>query len=92
MREDLVLLWFFNDECRYCVELEPEVKEFAASQGAIFQPVLAGIIDPESGEPQVPALMYNDPLVENHLFVGRFCLDALRYLLEQRRTGSHPSV
>jgi hypothetical protein len=83
MRENLILIWFFNNDCEYCVDLEDEVKEFAHSQGAFFQPVLAGIIDEETGEPAVPAIMYNDPRVENHMFVGRFCLDALRYCLEQ---------
>ena len=83
MREDLKVVWFFNNECRYCIELEPEVKEFARAKGAEFIPVAAAIMDEESGEPQVPALMYTHPLVENRLFVGRFCLDALRYCLEQ---------
>ena len=92
MREDLILIWFFNRECHYCVEMEPEVQQFAQSKGAIFQPVEASIIDEESGEPAVPAIMYTDPIVENHMFVGRFCLDALRYCLEQGRTGNNPSV
>lgn len=92
MREDLILLWFFNNNCEYCVEMEDEVKEFARSKGAIFQPVEAGVIDEETGEAAVPAIMYNDPVVENHMFVGRFCLDALRYCLEQGRTGNNSSV
>lgn len=82
MSKDLILLWFFNNDCEYCVDLEDEVEEFARDKGAIFQPVEAAITDPETGETQVPAIMYNDPIVENHIFVGRFCLDALRYMLE----------
>lgn len=79
MRERLI--WFFNNDCEYCVDLEPEVKEYATHIGAEFTPVMCGIIDPETGEAQVPALMLTRPQVENHIFLGRFCLDALRYTL-----------
>lgn len=83
MSEDLVLIWFFNPDCDYCIKLEPDVVKFAQKKGAKVARVLAGVIDPESGEPQVPAIMYTHPSTKNHLFVGRFCLDALRYQLEQ---------
>lgn len=75
------LIWFYNDECEYCRDLEDEVKKFANHEGADLVRVESGIIDTETGEPQVPALMYEDPRVEYHIFVGRFCLDALRYVL-----------
>jgi hypothetical protein len=80
--ENLTLIWFFNPDCEYCTDIEQEVIQFARKKGARFQPVLAGIIDPESGEAQVPAIMYTHPTVKNHIFMGRFCLDALRYTLE----------
>jgi hypothetical protein len=79
MRKNLI--WFYNDGCEYCTEMEPEVREFARSMEARFVRVLSGIVDPETGEAQVPALMYTDPMVENRLFIGRFCLEALRYCL-----------
>lgn len=82
MPENLTLIWFYNNNCDYCVEIEDEVKDFAQFKGATFVPVEAGIVD-ESGAPQVPAIMYTHPKVENHIFIGRFCLEALRYCLEQ---------
>lgn len=82
MREKLNLFWFYNDECEYCTEMEPEVKQFAKSRDARFIPVHHGIVD-ESGEPQVPAIMFSDPKVENRIFLGRFALDALRWSLAQ---------
>lgn len=82
MPKRLTLIWFYNDECEYCVELEPEVTKFAQINDARLARVISGIVDPETGEAQVPALMYTHPKVHNHLFVGRFCLDALRYCLQ----------
>ena len=79
--DDYSLIWFYNPDCEYCTDIEQEVTRFAQNRGAILRKVLAGIIDPESGESQVPALMYTHPAVKNHMFVGRFCLEALRWTL-----------
>ena len=78
----MTLIWFYNDDCSYCTELEPEVAQFAHDKGARLARVMSGIVDEETGEAQVPALMYTDPRVNNRLFIGRFCLDALRYNLQ----------
>lgn len=80
MRERLI--WFYNPECDYCIDMEEDVKQFASQRGAELILVRAGIIDEETGEPQVPALMFIHPKTENHIFLGRFCLEALRYTLE----------
>ena len=76
------LIWFYNEDCEYCTEMDHEIKRFCRQMGAELIIVTAGIIDEETGEPQVPALMYTDPKTENHIFLGRFCLEALRYTLE----------
>jgi thiol-disulfide isomerase/thioredoxin len=76
-----VVVWFFNDECEYCTELEPAVVQFAQQEGAFLARTECGIVDPETGEAQVPALMYTHPKVDRHIFVGRFCLEALRWVL-----------
>lgn len=80
MSEKLTLLWFYSPDCEYCTEIEDEVKRFAESQEAYLVTYQRDILD-DWGALQVPALMFNHPSVENHVFIGRFCLDALRYML-----------
>ena len=74
----LIFLW--ARDCRLCVALFPRIRAFAATAGASFHAIEAGILD-EDGQPQVPALYCSHPATAGLLLVGSACLDAVQHHL-----------